>query len=341
MKTLYTTSVLLIIILASAFVGYGIYLNTISDSYIAESLARRVVKVHCAPVKIRTINPEITLGGINLQTDHMADVISQIDGSLSAIQVERGQRVEIGQTLCELDNGIIPLLISRSRANLNKAKSAYLQANNMLERQRRLRQEKVISLSEFEASEADFKAAEAELAASEVGLKELEQQWEHRNVSAPAAGDVLLVYHKVGSYLPKGTPLMLVGDFSTLWLQTLIPGHQMNNLLPLEEEYELIVDLEYDSKAYSTKFAEGYGRNETFTIDVVEVSPPITEPAFYRLVSWRIDNSKKIMEPGLYTDAIIRRRQSADVLSIPLEALDGRPEGKVHVVDADNRLALR
>lgn len=334
MKNYYFAALFIIIVLAVSFVGYGIYLNSRSNTYITTTQARRMINVAGFIAEVREIYPESLLGTIALETEHMVDATTQIEGTITAITVEQGQEVDKGAVLAHLENLTIPYLISKTTANIKKAEAAYFQAKNNFERSETLRQKNVISQSELEAANAQM----VELTSTQVAMVELEQAKKYLFLEAPIHGDVLFIYQKDGSYVPKGTPVFMVGDFTTLVSHMLVPAEKLAKHSPLEDEYKLFVDLEDDLRAFNTNFSGAYDPDVLFPVRFAEITPPLNEPAIYRQITLTIDNSKKILEPGLYVNAVLRKTTPVKTLVVPADAFTDDEDRDVNTIDAEGRL---
>ncbi len=343
MNKLYSAVLVFIILIAITFIGYGVYLNRESGSYIAMSLAQRVVSVRGAQARFRDIRPEIVIDMVNLETMELVDAVSQVEGTLYDIRVDFGDKVKPGDLLCRVDNLLIPVYITRSEMEVAKANADYVRHRNMLERQRVLLEKKVITAGEFETAESQVAAAESELTSASASHKEMLNQQSHLDITAQAGGDVLTIYHKAGSYIGKGTPVMMIGDFSRMFFRFDLPDRQLSNLLPLDGEYEFFVDIMDDVRAFSTAYTGGYDVDVAFDLEVSNVSPAVSEPAPYRHVVCEIANDNNVLEPGIYTNAALRRREAARILAIPLSAVteDGDGVASVYYPDEHSRLAKK
>lgn len=196
MTKLYFALLALVTLLAAAFVGYGIYLNRASNSYVSMTLAQRVLAVRGVPVERREIRPEIVIPQLNLETQGMVDVVSKVDGTLYGLQVEIGDRVGEGDLLCGVDNVLIPIFTSRANMDILKAESSYNQAKNMLSRHETLFSKQVITESELEETISRMAAAESELLSARVSHEEMLEQEHNLLVNSPASGNVLAIYYK-------------------------------------------------------------------------------------------------------------------------------------------------
>lgn len=341
MKFYFVSAVLVVVCLASAFVGYGLYLNTQRESYIATVESERVFTVIGSQVAFRDLRPEIHLQGISLHTEKMADVLTQVEGTLRNLVVAQGESVQKDQKLCELENPMIQLGIIRAQAALDKAEASYLHSKTTLDRYEYLRKEKAVSESELETIQAQTKAAESEVNASRAALGEAEQKQTYQTVVAPMDGDVLIIYHKQGSHLTYGVPVMLIGDFTTLIFNGLLRDKDIQNISPLRPGYELALDLTDEARGFKTNFAAGYDETTVFTARLIGISPPPGQPATHRHVIWAIDNKGKILEPGLYSNATIRTVDPVHVLAVPVETIRNSPDPVVYVKNPDDTLGIR
>ena len=104
MKKFYFAATFVFFAFSAAFIGYGVYLNTTSASYIDTMLASRAVSLSGVRVSYRDLRPEMFLEYVDLKTRTQADAIAQVDGRLEELYVTPGQEVERGQPIAKLVN---------------------------------------------------------------------------------------------------------------------------------------------------------------------------------------------------------------------------------------------
>jgi RND family efflux transporter MFP subunit len=342
MKTFFIAAMTVIILLSGAFVGYGIYLNQVSSSHIETMMASRAVNVRGIRASSRDIRPEIVLDSVSLQTDGAADVIAQIDGTISEFSIAQGQAVKRGQPLCTLVNRDIALQISRANTDIAKAQASYAQAKSEADRNQRLADKDSVSRSELETSVARMKATEAELSAARIALNQLEQQRGFQSVTSPLDGFVTVIYQQVGSYVQKGMPVVMIADFSKLVFRGQIPDEKIKNIEPVDAVFVIPTDMSFFSeKALNTAFRSGFDANGAIDVKIRNIAPPISENAPLRVVSWELDNDLGLLEPGLYTEVVVSRSDTKRTLAVPLGLIGDRNAPSLYVRDADSRLASR
>ena len=342
MKKFYFASTLVILALSAAFIGYGMYLNVTSESYIGTMLASRAVSLSGLRVSYRELRPEILIRYAAIRTRMQADVAAQIDGTIDELYITQGQEVERDQPIVRIVNDDVPLMLSRANADIAKAEASYLQYVSTAERNRRLAAEDAISTSELEMSISQMDASKAELDAAKIARRQVEQQRGFQIVTSPLPGSVLVVYRQPGNYVSKGMPVAMIVDFSKMYFTALIDDERIKNIAPLDGKFSLLLNIgNMTEKAFDSTARASFSEDTAFGIEISNISPPLSEDAPVRSVTFEIDNHLGVMEFGLYTDLVIRKNTSKRALAIPLAVISDRDDPKVYVSDADSNLAVR
>lgn len=320
---------------------YGAWLNLAGDSNIAAQMESRTFQLHGARAGVREMHPLRTWRTVNLYSEQMTDVVARVDGMIQASFVERQQSVVAGQTLMQILNEDIPLKILQSESGIARAEAERKRAENSWNRHRLLIEQNATSREKLDEAEAQFHAAEATIRELEAQKAQQELMMERQTITAPISGQVLMIYKQPGTYVQSGTPVMMIGDFSTLWYRTSLPDKEVNDLLPLTEVKDISFPRAEFTKAYGTDYGAGNrGKNEHFPARIVSVEPAIDIPAEMRTVLFAIDNSSGMLEPHTYTRMQLRS-SAKTALCIPLSALLGQDKKHVYVLDGDGRLKLR
>lgn len=344
MKRYFIPACFVVACLAASFVGYGLYLNTRSASYLITAQSQSNIGVVGMRARRTDMFPEIRLPGIGLYTQNITDVIAHVGGTVENLQAFAGMVVKSGDTLCTLEEPLIPLEREKAEADYRKAEAIFSHNKLALERAENLRTGKAISQSAYDTTEAEFQEAQAELAASAITLNKAKQQQDYQTVTAPLGGSVLIVYQRQGSRVNAGTPLMLLADFTTMVFTTHLSEAEYQNLMPADQEYDLAVNLDNSVKSFNANYydTDPGPRNAVFDVRMLNVSPPAEKPANYRQVTWAVLNGSNVLEAGLYTNVIIRKKEPRAVLAVPARIITLLEEGPaVFVENADNRLDRR
>ena len=136
------------------------------------------------PVEIATISqvyPSQTLSQLNASgyvvAQRKAAVASKVTGRLISLMVEEGSRVKEGQVIARLENEDAIAAreqaeanLKLARANLEGAKAELEEATRTFNREKQLIAKGVISMSQYDTSEARYLRTQASLAAAEAAI---------------------------------------------------------------------------------------------------------------------------------------------------------------------------
>jgi len=342
MKQFYFLTTLVVLVISSTFIGYGMYLNSISDSYIETMLASRTVSLSGVKVSYRDMYPELYLDHINLRTRNQADVITEIDGLIEELYVTYGQYIERGQQICKIVNKEVPLAIAKANTDVARAESAYLQSLSNVERSRRLASADAISKSELEASVSQMNAARAELEVTQITKRQIEQQMSSQTVISPLSGDVIVVYQNSGNFITRGTPIAMVADFSKMYFTAMVNDKDISNITAIEGSLSLRRRSTIFSTIHTTMpVKSSFSEATIFDVEISNILPPLNESVPVRTVTCEVDNRLGVMELGMYTNIILRRNTVKKALAIPRAVIYEQDRTRVYVCDENSKLAIR
>ena len=92
----------------------------------------------------------------------------------------------------------------------------------------------------------------------------------------------------------------------------------------INQTAELIFDDSDFQKVFNTNYEAGnLGSAQTFTAHIIEITPPLSQPAAIRSVRWQIDNSSGLLEPQNYGGVTFRLAEGHRCLTVPLSAIVG------------------
>lgn len=146
-------------------------------------------------------------------------VKAQVGGRINRILVDRGTRVNAGQTLVEITAEGVKGMALSAQANVASAEAALALATQRLESSRRLHAAGAISDIDLRASEAAHQATTAQLAAARAQLTAAVEAEAHTTVKSPITGIVSDRVVEDGEAVKDGDPLLSVVDIGTLELQ--------------------------------------------------------------------------------------------------------------------------
>ena len=258
---------------------------------------------------------------VRLYSENMTDAVSLIDGRISELYVKKNSFVKKGDALFKVVNDQIPLQIQQANSQIRRIKALVAQASNNFQRQERLMKKNATSKEKYEESAAQFNAAKEELVEAETQLKFYSLQQEKQEVKSPIDGNVLLIYHRNGSYVQQGTPLALIGNFDKLFFSMPLE-EESTQFLSIGESVSLKFMETNFPKAYDTQYsATNKGRFEEIKANLIDITPSIDKPAEIRRAIWEIDNHAHLLEPLTYNKVVMKTDKSYEGLSIPLSCL--------------------
>ena len=158
---------------------------------------------------------------------------------------------------------------------------------------------------------------------------------------SPVDGNVLLIYHREGSYVQGGTPLALVGDFDRLQFSVMMEDKDTRHL-SVGDKMTLRFQAQSMKKAYDTEYAAGnLGSLEKIVATLKEITPPLSEPAGMRRVACEIDNRARMLEPLTYNSVSMQAGRDYECLAVPLSAMTDAAHDEVFVVEEGGKVQRR
>ena len=287
----------------------------------AEDPVRPVV---ATPVAVSAIEERIEGSGA-LEAKERAVIASEVDGVVTELAVDEGQRVEEGALLLAVDPEKRGLAVRNARAQLADAEAALTEATREVTRVRKLHESGISSDAALDKGETALERARSGVEAARAGYGVAERALRDANVRAPFAGWIARRDVSRGEYVRPGQSLF-----------------ELVALDPIEVEFSVA---ERDSarvhlgQRVDVKVAPY--PDEAFSGEVTMISPTVDAKTRTLRVKARIANGDGRLRPGLFarTDLGVARREGA--LLIPAEAVLQRSDGEVVFVATPDDHARR
>lgn len=330
-----------VIILAAAFIAYGIFLNYKSDVLISNGLKLHSAKLNCSKTKMRELNLSYTLQNVSLNAENVADAIAQVDGSISELFIFKNKQVKKGEPLARLSNPDVHLNISKAHSALLKADAMLKHATTIYMRFKELVVYDAVSKLQLDEAEANYLSAQAGVAEAQAAYEQAKLMADRLTICAPIDGSASIIYKNAGSYMNIGMPLCLISNFNTLWFAANMPDTLVKRLA-ISPDFTATFKNDPLAKVYQTEYSKNnQGTNQTFPVRLQGIYPALDEPAAIRRIVWYIDNRTAMLEPRNYGNMTIRTPKTQKVLSVPLAAMKDSRRNLVYVVKADNYVEPR
>src|SRR5579864_285966 len=291
------------------------------------------------------------------------DVYAKVSGYIHKLYVDYGSHVRQGQVLAELE---IPELqqqlqqdeasvrrseqeLTRAGEELNRAQSAYNVAHVTYTRLADVQKSRPELVAQQEIDVAQGKDLEASanvsserdaLASAEQGLQVAKAtlgkdraMFDYARMTAPFDGVVTQIYAYTGALLPAGT----ASNKSDSGLCRLAQNNLLRLVIPVPERAVPDIHL---GENISVNVS---GTNKTFNGKIVRFSDQIDTATRTMHTEVDVPNPKYELVSGMYASVKIPLHSVADVLTVPVQAVQSAGEGKgaVLVVDRDNKIENR
>ena len=328
-------------------VGYGIYINGVSNAHVEKLTAAQYSTVTGAKVQYREMIPTLYFPAIKLKAATMLDTHFKVDGTITKVYISPGDQVREGQLLGEVVNDELPSQLVQAQSKINEATANYIKWDETLQRYQGIVDTGAISRQQMDEAVANRSVAMAEIASNQAYLEQMETRVTGQKVVAPRDGEVLQVYYSSGANVQAGESLAMIGDFSILSARINLRDELLQPLLPQNGNLKLVMpEGNLRDKVYNSGYRAANQLSDwEFAVTMVSVEPPAQVASQYRTVVLKVNNSAILLEPRTYSKVKIRGTEKQSALAIPRAALMDENEvvqkATVFVVTEDNRLERR
>lgn len=142
-----------------------------------------------------------------------------VPGILVAIDVQWGDRVEVGDPLFRIDDGDLRAQLPLARAKVGEAAANRAQAEYLLQLADGLHRQQILSEEDFRRRRFAMASASAALATTRAEVQRIEAEIARRTVRAPVAGRVLQMPSRLGEFAESGAgkpAVLILGDDARL-----------------------------------------------------------------------------------------------------------------------------
>jgi len=319
-----------------SLVVFGIYQKIFRSTDSGQRSRGGAVAVEVTPVKKITIHDMGIFTGSLLPRAQFI-VAPKVPGRLEKLFVNIGDTVKRDQLISILDDEEYIQQVEQAKAELEVARANLEESLTMLEMAKRefervktLREEKVASESELDASRADF---ETQAAKHRVALAQVTQKQ-----AALRGAEVRLSYTRIKASWENGQETRLVGerfvDEGTMLkandpIVSILDIHTVTAIIHVIERDYLKMEIGQEAMV-STDAVPG----RTFNGKIIRVAPLLKETSRQARVEIEIANPDALLKPGMFIRAHIEFARHEDATVVPVSALATR-NGKRGVFVAD------
>ena len=166
-------------------------------------------------VKDTTVTATFEASGI-AEPMQQAALSTKLMGTVTAVLVHEGDRVQAGQALLRLDARELTAKSTQVAASIAEAEAMQREAAAHAARFRALYADSAATRAQYDAAEAGLARANAGVSAARAAATELDAMSSYATVRAPFAGVVTQRLADPGTFAAPGSPLLTVQDVSSL-----------------------------------------------------------------------------------------------------------------------------
>lgn len=273
---------------------------------------------HLKVVEVRTSvwsTTVLTTGTVDWDADHTTQAITQVNGPITRILVDTGDRVKVDQPLLYVSSPDVTGAIATYR----KARNRVDYSKKTLDRSKDLLEHKVIAQKDLEAAEQDYNDAQAEVendlqALKILGITQPEiDQAQHQGIGinpqlpvrSPVEGVIVQKLVTPGLVIQAGTTACFtISDVSTVWVW----GHIYDRDLESIRVGDAVEETD-------TSFQKTFHGTVSYIGALID---PATRTTPVRIVT---QNPQGLLKKDMFVDAVIHTRSGRRLLSIPTSAI--------------------
>jgi len=290
------------------------------------------------------------------------DIYAKESGYVKQLNVDYGSRVQANQVLATLEIPELQSQLKEDDAAIRNASDQITYAQNVVSRAEAqhnvlqlqfdrlasvskskpglVAQQEVddsqgralASASQVDAAKSSLQSAESQLAAARAKREHDQVLFDYAKITAPFAGVITQRFANLGTLVQAGTN----SSTQAMPIVRLSQDNLFRLVIPVPESYVRYIHVGDPVNVKVPSLDQSFpGKVARFSIDVREDT---------RTMHTEVDvpNARHVLLPGLYAQATIVLEQRANVISLPLQALNQENgQNTVDVVDSSNKIASR
>ncbi|HYO73544.1 MAG TPA: efflux RND transporter periplasmic adaptor subunit [Archangium sp.] len=174
------------------------------------------------PRAVRAVPRDVVTG--TLLPSQSLQVGFEVGGRLETLRVKKGDPVQAGQVLAQLNTEISDAQVAQAQAAVAAAELAASMATDVAGLNVRLREAGSVSDLQNRTTSTQARQAEAQLLSARAQLSQARGVRRRHDLKAPFAGTVIDAPEQVGAVVGSGVSLFSVENLDTLLLKTTVAG---------------------------------------------------------------------------------------------------------------------
>lgn len=275
-----------------------------------------LVGVETAPAAVGTISEGVECyAEIAFNQNKLAQIVAPVGGIIQEVTTDLGVQVAEKQTVAKLWSATIADAVSKA-----------VLSHQTLDRERKLRAERVTSEKDLQEAEAAHRSACQQVRTLGFAEEQIEAMVHHpletvfMEVRAPFAGEIVERTAVRGAQIEAGKPLFTLADRSTMWAMLNIPESALARV-----RVGQAVELRVDSVP-----------GQTFTGKLTWIGAEVDERSRMARARAEVPNPDGLLRAKMFAQARILVRSAAGAVVVPsaaICALGGKPFVFVKLAD--------
>lgn len=317
-----------ILLLALAAGGWVWYDKSATANANAKAKGAGAVRVVSAVVAQGDVSARLTANG-TVSARQAVEVRPQISATVKAVHIKEGQFVRKGDRLFTLDARAEDANLSKTEAQLTKARADLVNAERNLERQRELFRQKFISQAALDAAQNQVDGLRGQLGVDQAAMQSTRVARSFSEITAPIAGRTGAISIYPGSLVqPNGAALVSITQIDPINVSFTLPERELAALQEAIAKGAVPVSLQLKQTGQS----DMKGRL-IFVDNAVD-----TASGAIRLKA-EFSNADSRLWPGMFVTVALAPRTLTGALTAPVQAVQTGPEKKfIYVIGEDNKV---
>ncbi|MDO8953709.1 MAG: efflux RND transporter periplasmic adaptor subunit [Gammaproteobacteria bacterium] len=281
------TGVIALLLIAAAMAGFTHYRN---QSIVTTSIAPAPISVIVNKATVVNVPGVLTAVGY-MKAIQSIGLSFDVDGNLSKIYFNNGERVKAGDTVAELDTTVDQAQLAADQADLQLANATY-------QRILAIKDSGAISPQMLDSQKAQLLKARAVVAQQEDVIA-------NKKFIAPFDGVLGDFQYNVGAFLPKGSVVVQLIQEAPLLVQFAVPVFY-------KSQVEIGQSVTVESSAYP---------NQTFKGILSYISPQVNPNSGTITLQAKVSNPDFLLLPGMFVGLQQTLNPNRELLMVPDVAL--------------------
>lgn len=275
------------------------------------------------PVTVTTVRSqkmERTLSEIGtLRADTTVRISPEISGRIQKIFFREGETVDKGQKLVQLQDEKLQEQLQARKYALEEAEARLANARRTYDRNKRLRDQDMISAQELDNSMEAYESAKARVSRLKSEVQEARERLDDSTIKAPFSGSIGAREVDEGNFVRAGTTISTLYRMNPLVVQFSIPERFLGDL-------NVGQTVRVHVTSYPDRIFEG---------KVGFISPSVNSQTRDFAVKAQVSNPENLLKPGSFARVEVVVETLRDRPVIPAEALIPTREGPMVFVVKD------